>query len=243
MKYYGYARISTAHQKIARQIENIKKAYPDAVIIEEVFTGTKIVGRSQWNALYKRIKAEIAAGEEITLIFDEVSRLSRGDAEEGVRLYEDLFTLGVHLVFLKEPHINSDTYRQTMANQLKIDPVADKDTNDLIQSITFSLNLYMLALARKQIFLAFKTANDEVEYLHKRTAEGLAQAKIKGHRVGMEQGRKLTTKKSLEAKKVIREKSKTFGGQINDQDLIKILGINKNTFYKYKKELQEDLSE
>ena len=35
----------------------------------------------------------------------------------------------------------------------------------------------------------------------------------------------------------------TFGGQINDQDLIKILGINKNTFYKYKKELQEDLSE
>ena len=141
MKYYGYARISTAHQKIARQIENIKKAYPDAVIIEEVFTGTKIVGRSQWNALYKRIKAEIAAGEEITLIFDEVSRLSRGDAEEGVRLYEDLFTLGVHLVFLKEPHINSDTYRQTMANQLKIDPVADKDTNDLIQSITFALNL------------------------------------------------------------------------------------------------------
>ena len=102
MKYYGYARISTSHQRITRQIDNIKKAYPDAVVIEEIFTGTKVVGRSAWNSLYKRIKTERAAGEEITLIFDEVSRLSRGDPEEGFQLYEELFLLGVHLVFLNE---------------------------------------------------------------------------------------------------------------------------------------------
>ena len=243
MKYYGYARISTSHQRIARQIENIKKAYPDAVIIEEIFTGTKVVGRSAWNSLYKKIKAERAAGEEITLIFDEVSRLSRGDPEEGFQLYEELFLLGVHLVFLKEPHINSDTYRKTMESQLKIEEIPDQDANDLIQAIAAALNKYILALAKKQIFLAFKTASDEVEYLQKRTAEGIAQAKVKGRRVGTEPGRKLITKKSIEAKKQIREKSKTFGGQISDTDMIKILGIDKNTYYKYKRELQEELSE
>ena len=240
MKYYGYARISTSHQRITRQIDNIKKAYPDAVVIEEIFTGTKVVGRSAWNSLYKRIKTERAAGEEITLIFDEVSRLSRGDPEEGFQLYEELFLLGVHLVFLKEPHINSDTYRKTMESQLKIEEIPDQDANDLIQAIAAALNKYILALAKKQIFLAFKTASDEVEYLHKRTAEGIAQAKVKGRRVGTEPGRKLITKKSIEAKKQIREKSKTFGGQISDTDLIKILSIDKNTYYKYKRELQEE---
>ena len=39
---YGYCRISTKQQSIERQIRNIKAAYPDAEIIEEAFTGTKI---------------------------------------------------------------------------------------------------------------------------------------------------------------------------------------------------------
>lgn len=32
------------------------------------------------------------------------------NAEEGFSLYEELFTKGVNLVFLKEPHINTDTF-------------------------------------------------------------------------------------------------------------------------------------
>lgn len=39
---YGYCRISTKQQSIERQIRNIKAAYPDAEIVEEAFTGTKI---------------------------------------------------------------------------------------------------------------------------------------------------------------------------------------------------------
>lgn len=37
---YGYCRISTGKQSIERQIRNIKAAYPGAVIIEEIYTGT-----------------------------------------------------------------------------------------------------------------------------------------------------------------------------------------------------------
>ena len=109
---YGYCRISRPKQSIERQIRNIKAAYPDAVIIQEVFTRTRM-DRKEWMKLVRQIK------EGDTIIFDSVSRMS-GNAEEGFAAYEDLYNKGVNLVFLKEPHINSDTYRQTMANQLKI---------------------------------------------------------------------------------------------------------------------------
>ena len=31
---YGYCRVSTKHQRITRQVTNIKDLYPDAVIIK-----------------------------------------------------------------------------------------------------------------------------------------------------------------------------------------------------------------
>ena len=52
---YGYCRISKAKQVIERQIRNIKTAYPDAVIIEEVFTRTRM-DRKEWLKLMKIIK-------------------------------------------------------------------------------------------------------------------------------------------------------------------------------------------
>ena len=66
MCMYGYCRISQKKQSIERQIRNIKNEYPDAVIIEEAFTGTKI-DRPEWNKLYKKAKS----GD--TIIFDSVS--------------------------------------------------------------------------------------------------------------------------------------------------------------------------
>ena len=39
----------------------------------------------------------------------------------------------------------------------------------------------------------------------------------------------------------IKAKSKDFDGTYTDIDLIKILGIAKNTYYKYKRELRESV--
>ena len=44
---YAYCRVSTQHQKIARQITNITAIYPNATIIREFFTGTT-QNRPQW---------------------------------------------------------------------------------------------------------------------------------------------------------------------------------------------------
>ena len=241
MLVYGYCRISTKKQLISRQIANIKAVFPDAVIIQEVYTGTKIEGRKEWNKLYERIKREIQK-EEITIVFDEVSRMAR-NAEAGYSLYEELFALGVNLVFLKEPHINTETYKNAINNKLTVSlETADEATQALMESIIDALNNYILTLAKQQIYLAFERAEEEAEYLHQRTKEGLQQAKLNGKRIGTEKGAKLTTKKSVEMKKVIQAKSNSFEGNISDSDLIKITGLSRNTFYKYKRELQEELS-
>ena len=51
MKIYGYCRISRKTQSIDRQVRNIRAAYPDAVILQESFTGTKVEGRKEFEKL------------------------------------------------------------------------------------------------------------------------------------------------------------------------------------------------
>ena len=77
MKVYGYCRISTSKQSMERQIRNIKLAYPDAVIVKETYTGTKIQGRKEFEKLLKIV----STGD--TLVFDSVSRMSRGRVWKG----------------------------------------------------------------------------------------------------------------------------------------------------------------
>lgn len=72
---YGVARISTGKQNTDRQIRNILNAYPNAVIIKETYTGTKLEGRKDFENLIKVLK------EGDTLVFDSVSRMSRNSKE------------------------------------------------------------------------------------------------------------------------------------------------------------------
>ena len=109
---FGYARISTMKQRIERQIDNIKREYPGAVIITEEYTGTT-TDRPKWNKLVEQIKKEYVKGTEVTLVFDEVSRMSR-NAKEGFEDYKMLYDMGVNLVFLKERNIYTENYRQAL---------------------------------------------------------------------------------------------------------------------------------
>lgn len=229
---YGYCRISTKKQNIERQERNIKATYPEALIRKEVYTGTKL-DRKEWNKLLKALKPAD------TVVFDSVSRMSR-NAEEGVETYERLYNAGINLVFLKEPHINTDTYKQAIENQLQIAiNSGDHATDELMQSIVAALNKYILALAKKQIYLAFEQSEKEVTDLHQRTKEGIQTARLNGKQIGQKSGAKLTTKKSIAAKKEILKHSKDFNGTLSDIDTMKLVGLSRNTYYKYKKELKQ----
>ena len=233
---YGVARISTPKQNIKRQVENIKAKYPEAVIIEETYTGTT-TDRPAWN----KLKAKVKAGD--TIVFDEVSRMSR-NAAEGFSLYEELFLKGVNLVFLKEPHINTSVYRGAMERHISIEANTGRKAIDkYVSGQGKLLNDLLLDLAREQIELAFESAQQEVDYLHKRTAEGVRRAMAEGKQVGRKQGASITTKKSIAAKEAIRKHAKAFGGTLSDNEVQKLAGISRNSYYKYKAELKQEATQ
>ena len=231
MKVYGYCRIRRKQQNIERQVRNIKAAYPEAVIVQEAFTGTKVEGRKEFEKLLKVAKA----GDSI--IFDSVSRMSR-NAEDGFALYQTLLQRDVELVFLKEPHINTSTYREAAEKQISTVQTGDDATDELLAAITAGINRYMLRLAERQIQLAFDQAQKEVDDLHQRTKEGIATARLAGKQIGGVPGKKLKIKKAEPAKQLILKHSRDFGGTLSDGECMKLIGIARNTYYRYKAELR-----
>ena len=111
-RIFGSCRVSTKNQNIDRQERNILARYPTAIIYKDFFTGTKITGRTG----LEKILSQVESGD--TIVFDSVSRMSR-NAEEGIALYMQLYEQGINLVFLNEPHINSDIYHQALQNGIE----------------------------------------------------------------------------------------------------------------------------
>lgn len=230
-KEYAYARISRKTQKIERQIENLKKAYPNARLYQEAYTGTKTEGRKEFNKMLSVVKP----GD--TIIFDSVSRMSR-NADEGIRLYLELFDKGVNLVFLKEGYINTKVYRASIQQTITA------TGNEIADIYIEATNKVIKLLAEQQIRKAFEQSEKEVKDLHERTREGIREARRNGKQVGRATGAKVVTKKSLEAKKLIQEYSKDFNGTLNDIDTMvqiraKVGTLSRNSYYKYKRELFE----
>lgn len=223
-KVYGYCRISTARQSIERLIRNIRAAYPEAIIVQEVYTGARTDGRRE----YERLCATAQAGD--TIVFDSVSRMSR-NAVEGFEQYQRFFTGGVELVFLKERYIDTATYKKALASGI---PMTGTNVDYILEGV----NRYLMALAREQISLAFEQAEKEMRDLHQRTKEGIETARLRGKQIGQQKGRKLNVKKAAAAKEIIRKHAKDFSGTLTDVECIKLTGLARNTYYKYKRELR-----
>lgn len=223
-RIFGYCRVSTMEQSIERQIRNIKGQYPDAILFCDEYTG-RTMSRPNWDKLYKQLKS----GDVV--VFDSVSRMSR-NAVEGFEVYEVLYNQGVELIFLKEPHINTETYRSAITCGVPM-------TGTSVDLILEGVNKYLMCLAREQIRLAFEQSQKEVDDLRQRTREGMETARADGKQIGQVKGAKLTTKKSLAAKEIIRKHSKDFGGTLEDPEVIKLIGCSRNSYYKYKREIRE----
>lgn len=241
---YGYCRISKPTQSMDRQIRNIQAAYPDikkANIFKEAYTGTRMQGREALDNLLKKVDK----GD--TIVFDSVSRMSR-NAAEGCALYEELYNKGVELVFLKEPHVNTNVYRSALEKAQEnytIVNTGDKPTDNFIKAIFDALKNFQMDLAKKQIEIAFNQAQKEVEDLHQRTKEGIETARLNGKQIGRKEGVKIETPKAKKAKRYISEYAMDFGGNLKDIDVMKMIrgdkeigNISKPSYYRYKAELK-----
>ncbi len=233
MKIYGYVRVSTLEQNKERQIQNILREYPEAIIISEEYTG-KTMDRPSWNKLCKKLR------KGNVVVFDEVSRMSR-NAEEGFEVYQELYEKGVELIFLKEPHISTTSYREALKGSISADVKSgDKDTDDLISGIMAALNKFMLAKVQGDIKRAFEQSQAETDLRAQRAGEGIAEAKkhneelevlypdtYKDHpeysQIGREKGDKLQIKKADPIKALIRKYSRDFEGTLSDVELLGVL--------------------
>lgn len=224
MCIYGYVRISRPTQDPQRQVRNILNHEGKAKIFSEAYTGTT-TNRPEWLRLLSKLQ------EGDTIVFDSVSRMSR-NSEEGVDEYFKLFDMGINLIFLKERHIDTSVYRDSVSTQLAL--VNDDIANLYIEATNKAIKL----LAQKQIVLAFEQAEKEVNDLQQRTKEGLQTAKLNGKQVGRVAGSTVETQKSVAAKEIILKHSKDFGGTLNDSEVIQLCNISRNSYYKYKKELR-----
>ena len=232
---YAYCRVSTPHQRLERQITNITELYPKAIIFREFYTGTT-QNRPNWERLMVQIK------KEDTIVFDSVSRMSR-NADEGFKDYKMLYELGVNLIFLNEPLINTSVFDSTKNNLLNINiETGNTAVDDFFKGNVQLINNFMMALAEQQIKAAFEQSEKEVLDLHKRVADGIREAKKNGKQIGGVKGVKLTTQKSIECKEIIKKHSRDFGGSLSDTDVLKLCGCNRNSYYKYKREIKTEIA-
>lgn len=234
MAIYGYCRISTSKQNIERQVRNILAVYPDAIIVKEIFTGTKFQERKELDKILK------IATDKDKIVFDSVSRMSR-EEEEGCIEYEKIFYKGITLEFLKEPHINTEVYRRALNRQIDISLKTGHNATDIfMNTIIDALNRYMMDLAKEQIRLAFMQAEKEVNDLRQRTKEGIETARLNGKQIGRALGTGIVTKKSIQTKKQIIKYSRTFDGTLTDDEVMILTGVSRNTYYKYKRQLKQE---
>ena len=230
---YGYARVSTPHQKLERQITNISNFYPKAQIFREHFTGT-----TQSRPIWDKLINIVEKGD--TIVFDSVSRMSR-NASEGFEDYKRLYQQGISLIFLNEPLINTSVYENSKSNILSISiNTGNQAVDDFFKGNVRLINDFLLALAEEQIKTAFEQSEKEVNDLHTRISEGMREAKKNGVQIGLAKGTTLTTKKSIECRAIIKKHSKDFGGTLDDPDVIKLCGCSRNSYYKYKKEAKSN---
>ena len=152
MKIYGYARISRPSQSIERQVRNIKGLFPTAIIVEEAYSGTTM-NRPKWENIMRQVQ------EGDLIVFDSVSRMAR-TADEGFEVWQDLYNRNITLVFLKEPQVNTETYRNALNNAIPM-------TNTSVDIILRAINEYLLTLAKEQIRLAFESRRRIKRYFRK----------------------------------------------------------------------------
>jgi len=228
---YGYCRVSTKHQRITRQVTNIKELYPTATIIKEFFTGTT-QNRPRWDWLMKQLQPDD------TIVFDSVSRMSR-NATEGFKDYKTLYEFGVHLVFLNEPLINTSVFYSTKSNLLEISVhTGNEAVDDYFKGNITLINNLLMSLAEEQIKSAFDQSEKEVQDLHTRISQGMRESKRSGKQIGLPKGTTLVTDKAIKSKEIIKKHATDFGGTLSDKEVIALCGVSRNTYYKYKRELK-----
>ena len=239
MLYYGYVRVSTKKQSEQMQKDAIYAYSAINKMYSDKFTGTT-TNRDDFQKLVEQVNKDIKKKKQVTIIFYSVSRMSR-NAEEGVKQYFEWYNKGVELVFLKEHHIDTASYRQAQSKAIAKIETESESVNKCVNGILDCLNEFINSKVKDDIVKAFEQAQKEVQDLHERTKDGMkasgAADKIRQAR----KGQTYTTIKELKTRVSMLECLKPFGGQQSIAKFAADRGLSRVTVYKYLDAINADL--
>ena len=129
--------------------------------------------------------------------------------------YQNFFNKGIDIEFIQEPMLNSSCYRNALIKNLS------NDNTTILNAIT------TLLLEQLQITVEHEI-NININSI---------KSNIKSKRVSSIKGKTLITQKSIDSKKYMQEHLMDLGGDMTNNQIMKHLGLARNTFFKYKKEL------
>lgn len=159
-KVYGYVRPLYEGEKLDKQIRRIKKAYPEAEIIEE----TELEEYSALNNLW------LSVTEKITVVFDSVLRIGR----ESKAIFLGARFDDVGFVFLKEPYLNADVFRKTLKMLVLEKTAFESDAFECVKWV-----------AIHQIEEAFRQLYKEFQQTHERSKSYKPRGGMKGRKLNV----------------------------------------------------------
>lgn len=113
MSNYGYGRVSTLGQRdgnsLEEQARQIKERYPDAVIIEEAYSGAKE------RPIFNSLLAKLVEGD--TLVVTKLDRFCRS-VKEGLGYIDELLAKGVRIHILNMGLIEDTPMGRLMVTNL-----------------------------------------------------------------------------------------------------------------------------
>lgn len=171
----------------------------------------------------------VAPGD--TVVFDSVLDLSYGDEfsiEKAIKNYKKLLSLDVEITCDRSPSCDSVIMLE------EVDELAEKGVSfkNPDQALSVLLELQIKA------YINFKEADSRNRKLSQFSAK-----KNYGSQIGRKIGTRIETERAKHAKQMILKYSKAFGGTMLDNDLMKEIGISRNQYYIYKKELKNSKHE
>ncbi|WP_346886454.1 recombinase family protein [Clostridium sp. UBA4395] len=213
MLYFAYHRTSTADQHLDRGIKSINDFIQDRKISlhHSIFTD-QCTGKNFSRPGYKSMKEEmlfqINQGNEVSLIVTELDRLGR-NKQITLNEIRDMQSRGIRLMVLEIP---------TTLIELPND-------NNMSKMMMETINNMLL-----EMYASF--AHAEMEKRSKRQREGIEAKKARNE--WSDYGRP----RALDFNKFSKEYKRVLTGDIKPTECMRLLGITKPTYYRYKKEYE-----
>ena len=155
-KIFGYVRVSTKEQNLARQIESLKKFVPD----ERDIYADKMSGRDLYRPAYQTLRQMVRAGD--TIYVHEMARLGRNkeDILQELRYYKEKGVI-VRILNLPTTLVDYSIYGDNKLQKALMNMV-----NNILMEVLATM------------------AEAEREDIHKRQREGISAARKMGMKFG-----------------------------------------------------------